>query len=139
HACTSGHDTGAHTDASTEQQAAEPDAEDAELESTTEAEPQAAEPENGEPAPDAAQTDALEPGPGGFAIHAENLARSYPTQTALADATLNITAGELVAVTGPSGSGKSTLLHLLGAMGTPTSGTLTVGGHDLTALDAAGR
>jgi putative ABC transport system ATP-binding protein len=36
--------------------------------------------------------------------------------------------GEFVAIMGPSGSGKSTLLNLIGALDTPSSGTLTIGG-----------
>jgi putative ABC transport system ATP-binding protein len=50
---------------------------------------------------------------------------------ALAEITLDIPAGQAVALTGRSGSGKSTLLHLAGAMDTPDSGTLTVDGNDL--------
>lgn len=40
---------------------------------------------------------------------------------------LQITSGGMVAVMGPSGSGKSTLLHLLGAMDSPSGGTISVG------------
>jgi putative ABC transport system ATP-binding protein len=53
---------------------------------------------------------------------------------ALAEVTLDIPAGQAVAVTGRSGSGKSTLLHLAGAMDTRDSGTLTVDGNDLGAM-----
>jgi putative ABC transport system ATP-binding protein len=55
---------------------------------------------------------------------------------------LEIGDGEMVAIMGPSGSGKSTLLHLLGALETPTSGSIELAGrrfeglndHELTML-----
>jgi putative ABC transport system ATP-binding protein len=47
---------------------------------------------------------------------------------------LQIAAGELVAIMGPSGSGKSTLLHLLGALDTPTSGQALFDGRDLQTM-----
>ncbi len=53
---------------------------------------------------------------------------------ALDGLTLTVSVGEYVAVTGPSGCGKSTLLHLLAALDHPDSGTLRVGGIDLSAL-----
>jgi len=44
--------------------------------------------------------------------------------------------GEFVAIMGPSGSGKSTLLNLIGALDTPTSGTLSIGGTEIEGLDS---
>lgn len=42
---------------------------------------------------------------------------------------LDVDDGEMLAVMGPSGSGKSTLLHIVGALESPTSGTVTVAGR----------
>ena len=45
---------------------------------------------------------------------------------------LNVASGEFVVVLGPSGSGKTTMLNIIGALDTPTSGKVTVGGRDIT-------
>jgi putative ABC transport system ATP-binding protein len=50
---------------------------------------------------------------------------------------LDIEAGEFVALMGPSGSGKSTLLNLLGGLDRPTAGLLEVQGEDLAQLGEA--
>ena len=45
---------------------------------------------------------------------------------------LSVAAGEFVVILGPSGSGKTTMLNLIGALDSPTSGQITVGGRDTT-------
>jgi len=51
--------------------------------------------------------------------------------SALRGVDLDIAPGEFLCIEGPSGSGKSTLLQLLGALDTPTAGTITMEGSDL--------
>lgn len=51
---------------------------------------------------------------------------------------LTVAEGEILAITGHSGVGKSTLLHILGLLDTPTSGSLTYAGTELTAVDGGG-
>src|SRR3954470_10230709 len=58
---------------------------------------------------------------------------------ALRGVTFRVPAGSCTFIVGPSGSGKSTLLYLLGALDTPTSGTIRVSGQDITAMSEADR
>ncbi|WEL18715.1 ABC-type antimicrobial peptide transport system,ATPase component [Halorhabdus sp. SVX81] len=61
------------------------------------------------------------------------------TVTALDGVDLTLPDGSYTAVMGPSGSGKSTLLNLIGALDTPTSGTVTVNGTAVSELSESGR
>ena len=75
----------------------------------------------------------------GFAVHLAGVHKTYRPGnaapiTAVDNASLDLAAGDTAALTGPSGSGKSTLLHLLGAIDAPDSGTIEVGGTDITGL-----
>jgi putative ABC transport system ATP-binding protein len=69
---------------------------------------------------------------------ARELAKNYPMNGeivhALRGVSLEIRAGEYVAVVGPSGSGKSTLLQLIGGIDTPSSGTVEILGTRLDTL-----
>lgn len=71
-----------------------------------------------------------------------NVSKDYATEgqsvPALHDVTLNVAAGEFVALVGRSGCGKSTLLNLAGAMDFPTSGRVVVDGAVTSTLDDAG-
>ena len=54
---------------------------------------------------------------------------------ALDDVTVDFPRGRLTAIMGPSGSGKSTLMHVLAGLDQPTSGTVTLDGVEISALD----
>ena len=71
-------------------------------------------------------------------LEARNLCKYYGEGESLVKAvdnvSLTINAGEFVAVVGKSGSGKSTLRHMLGALDTPTSGSVIIDGKDIAML-----
>lgn len=58
---------------------------------------------------------------------------------ALRGVNLTVRRGEFLCVVGPSGSGKSTLFHILGGLTPPTSGTVIIGGKNLSQISDAER
>lgn len=57
----------------------------------------------------------------------------------LHDVSLQLAAGQYIAIMGESGAGKSTLLNLIAGLDVPDAGRIVVGGQDMATLDDAGR
>jgi len=74
----------------------------------------------------------------GGVVVARDVTRRYGEGDTAVDAlrgvSVDVQAGQLTAVMGPSGSGKSTLMHILAGLDTPTSGSVTIAGTEITTL-----
>jgi putative ABC transport system ATP-binding protein len=74
----------------------------------------------------------------GAVVVAQDVARRYgegdTAVDALSGVDLQVSRGQLTTVMGPSGSGKSTLMHILAGLDRPTSGSVTIGGTEITTL-----
>ena len=65
------------------------------------------------------------------ALHIDSLEKRYPTGVeALRGVSLDIAEGEFFGLLGPNGAGKSTLIHCTTGLAQPTSGAISVFGHD---------
>lgn len=73
-----------------------------------------------------------------LAIELRDVVREYKVGgqivRALDEISLRLNGGQFVSIVGPSGAGKSTLLHLLGALDSPDSGSITFDGEEIGAL-----
>jgi putative ABC transport system ATP-binding protein len=71
-------------------------------------------------------------------LQVRNLSKVYQRDSqaipVFEDIDLDIDTGEFLVLMGPSGSGKTTLLNLIAGLDEPTTGTITVGGEEVTAM-----
>jgi multiple sugar transport system ATP-binding protein len=72
-------------------------------------------------------------------VEIDGLSKRYGAVQVLASTNLVIEDGEFVVIVGPSGCGKSTLLRLIAGLETPTTGTIAIGGQDMTEAAPAER
>src|SRR4051794_27932273 len=64
-------------------------------------------------------------------IQVSQLTKLYGPRTAISDLNFHVNKGEIVGFLGPNGAGKSTTMKILTGFMPATSGTATVGGHDV--------
>ncbi|MDE5816447.1 MAG: ABC transporter ATP-binding protein [Helicobacter sp.] len=67
-------------------------------------------------------------------LNLHNISKSFGDVHALCNISCTLDKGEWLTIMGPSGSGKSTLLHIIALLDSPTSGTYTLFGNDMTHL-----
>ena len=72
-------------------------------------------------------------------LEVNNISKTYGSGEAAVHAlrrvSFSVSKGEYVAIVGESGSGKSTLLNMIGALDTPTSGKVTIGGNEIFSMN----
>ncbi len=67
-------------------------------------------------------------------LEAKDLCSGYGSVPVLRNVSLSVNTGEIILIVGENGAGKTTLLRTLGGFITPTSGSVTLGGADITGL-----
>ena len=75
----------------------------------------------------------------GAGLRIEGIAKAFGGGPVLDGVSLDVRAGELLALLGPSGSGKTTLLGIVAGLVRPDAGRLVLGGEDITGLPAGRR
>ena len=65
-------------------------------------------------------------------VNIEHVSKRFADVTAVDDVSIDVTDGEFVTLVGPSGSGKSTTLEMVAGLTTPSDGTITIAGNDVT-------
>lgn len=76
---------------------------------------------------------------GPASVEFRNVSKKYGTVAAVNDVSFTIDPGKLVTLLGPSGCGKTTTLRLIAGLEMATSGSITIGGRDVTNLSASDR
>src|SRR5476651_2433396 len=69
-------------------------------------------------------------------LEVRNATKSFGSLVAVRDVSLDVRQGELRAIIGPNGAGKTTFFNLLSGFFQPTAGTISLDGHDITAMPA---
>jgi len=81
----------------------------------------------------------MEPAMTAYALETKSVIKTYQSDSgtiyAVDDVSLQVAAGEFVALVGPSGSGKTTMLSMLAALLQPSSGQILLDGQDLAGTD----
>src|SRR5260370_27886184 len=72
-------------------------------------------------------------------IEFRNVSNLYGEAAAVKDISFTVAAGSLVTLLGPSGCGKTTTLRMIAGLELPTSGTIAIGGNDVTRVPASER
>src|SRR5260370_2573400 len=72
-------------------------------------------------------------------IEFRNVSKLYGEVAAVRDISFTVAAGSLVTLLGPSGCGKTTTLRMIAGLELPTSGSIMIGGTDVTRIPASER
>lgn len=75
----------------------------------------------------------------GSAVALRGVSKSFGNRLVIADLSLEVSAGEFLAVLGPSGSGKTTVMRIVAGFEAPDAGRVEIGGRDVTTVPAEKR